>query len=1202
MGKNIPPIGPKGQDLSIYVDHDPTKIPDEIKAIPRWVCFNPTIRDGKVTKPPIDPKTGNAAKVNDPSTWTTFEVAEVHAKENKRGIGIVLDGSDDLVGIDLDHCVTTNESGKPQIEQRGIDIAKLLKSYTEISPSGTGLRILCRGTLPPGKNRVGNVEAYSSGRYVTVTGKQFGSFKTIEERSKELVEFYNRFLGEVLADKKTIDVKPANSTKTLRGNSGLTDEQLLKRARDNKRGPRFKAFFDEGLTSWSEDNWKISNWNGAAFDLLKSLAFWSGKDREQMKRLFERSKLFNSRNTGTFDGWYDQTIENAISETRNTYQSGHKTMNKAATSHREERGASPSPLVVSSDEAVLQRIRSSKQGPKFDQLWKGDTSSNNGDDSASDLALCNILAFWCGPNSNSQVDRLFRQSGLMRDKWDEKHGAKTYGETTIDKAFEGRTDFASQIQQVNNSVSKLLIKQEQEKRQDKINLAIVALSDLIQRAKIDHSIVLKDKDIFKALLTLKRLDKPSYESLFDQLKLAKNNNVKELDSRINEAIKTEIEKEKIEERNDKGKTQQEEDKKKLGFVRPVITNGNDMSFIVDRLEEALLKLPEKRKIYQRAGTLVNVSREPIKTSGIKRQENSVNISTISKDGLHELSSLAARWESPPSEDNKYGSSIQAPEWPSRFLLARPFWKFDPLLGIVECPTLVGSGVILSNPGYDYFSGLFSEFNTSDFPPISETPTQEDAIEAIKALKEPLQEFPFVEACDMAAMLAAILTPLARHAIDGHVPLFAIRATAPGTGKSFLADIVSIIATGRSAPRWAPSTNDEEDRKRLLSVALAGDQIILIDNVAEPLGSPALDMALTGGMIRDRILGASKIVEAPWRAVVLATGNNLQVKGDMARRVIPVDLDAESEHPEERSDFTIQDILGWTRKNRGRLVSAALTVLRAYIVAGKPKQKITAFGSFEEWSDLVRSCLIWTGEIDPCAGRHRIREASDPARDGLRSLLISWSAFVGYGALTLSEVLESIEKAIKAGQYHNATDGEQERGKHADELFQALGFFDRRFDGKHLNSKMVGSALRKNAKRVVDGLRLVESGKVQGVVLWKVEVVGVKPDASGGLGGLGGFLPSRSPQAARNFENVGNKPTNSKIEEISTEGRWKNPPNPPNPPNVEKHLSSHLQAQGFPDPEGEALEDEDLEDEAKKMESLEISKALYKADKIWENLK
>ena len=449
MGKNIPPIGPKGQDLSIYVDHDPTKIPDEIKAIPRWVCFNPTIRDGKVTKPPIDPKTGNAAKVNDPSTWTTFEVAEVHAKENKRGIGIVLDGSDDLVGIDLDHCVTTNESGKPQIEQRGIDIAKLLKSYTEISPSGTGLRILCRGTLPPGKNRVGNVEAYSSGRYVTVTGKQFGSFKTIEERSKELVEFYNRFLGEVLADKKTIDVKPANSTKTLRGNSGLTDEQLLKRARDNKRGPRFKAFFDEGLTSWSEDNWRISNWNGASFDILKSLAFWSGKDREQMKRLFEQSKLFNGRNVREFDVWYGQAIETAINETQNTYQGGRKTKSKTTTNHRgrEERGASLSPLVASSDEAVLQRIRSSKQGPKFDQLWKGDTSSNNGDHSGADLALCNILRFYVGPNGHFQVDQLFRQSALMRSKWDEKHGAKTYGEITIGKAFE-KQEFAPQVQQV----------------------------------------------------------------------------------------------------------------------------------------------------------------------------------------------------------------------------------------------------------------------------------------------------------------------------------------------------------------------------------------------------------------------------------------------------------------------------------------------------------------------------------------------------------------------------------------------------------------------------------------------------------------------------------------------------------------------------------------------------------------------------------
>ena len=88
------------------------------------------------------------------------------------------------------------------------------------------------------------------------------------------------------------------------------------------------------------------------------------------------------------------------------------------------------------DAALLSKARAAKNGAKFDQLWSGDTSGHGGDDSAADLALCNLLAFWT-KKDEIQIDRLFRQSGLMRDKWDSKHGESTYGQWTIAKAIEG---------------------------------------------------------------------------------------------------------------------------------------------------------------------------------------------------------------------------------------------------------------------------------------------------------------------------------------------------------------------------------------------------------------------------------------------------------------------------------------------------------------------------------------------------------------------------------------------------------------------------------------------------------------------------------------------------------------------------------------------------------------------------------------------
>lgn len=98
-------------------------------------------------------------------------------------------------------------------------------------------------------------------------------------------------------------------------------------------------------------------------------------------------------------------------------------------------GACPLP-----DDELLERIRRSAQGAKFARLWAGDTSGHRNDDSAADLALCGILAWWCGPDAD-RIDRLFRRSGLMRAKWDERRGTSTYGRDTIDKALTGKTEF-----------------------------------------------------------------------------------------------------------------------------------------------------------------------------------------------------------------------------------------------------------------------------------------------------------------------------------------------------------------------------------------------------------------------------------------------------------------------------------------------------------------------------------------------------------------------------------------------------------------------------------------------------------------------------------------------------------------------------------------------------------------------------------------
>ena len=112
--------------------------------------------------------------------------------------------------------------------------------------------------------------------------------------------------------------------------------------------------------------------------------------------------------------------------------------------------------------------------------------------------------------------------------------------------------------------------------------------------------------------------------------------------------------------------------------------------------------------------------------------------------------------------------------------------------------------------------------------------------------------------------------------------------------------------------------DEEERKRLLTVALAGYLCIHIDNVARPLGSPALDMALTAASFSDRLLGKNESREAPLHMVWLATGNNMQFHGDTARRIVPIDLDPKMERPEERTDFAHDPLIPWLQQERPAL--------------------------------------------------------------------------------------------------------------------------------------------------------------------------------------------------------------------------------------------------------------------------------------------
>lgn len=264
-------------------------LPEEIRGTKQFVCW---VGADKVPK---NPHTGNNAKSNDSSTWGTLdEAVAACVKYHFDGVGFMF--APPYFGVDLDHCLDKTDFCDEFVET--------LQSYAEISKSGSGLHIICKGTLPDGARRRGGVEMYQSGRYFICTGN-----------------LYNEKYSEVVDCTESIKV-------------------------------------------------------------LHSKYLPSSTPKVEARQIV---------------------------------------------------------AIDMDDQEIIDKARNCKSGYLFNMLYQGNWQGVYSSQSEADLALCNQLAFWTQRNAE-QMDRIFRSSGLMRKKWDEKRGGNTYGATTIDKACANCTE------------------------------------------------------------------------------------------------------------------------------------------------------------------------------------------------------------------------------------------------------------------------------------------------------------------------------------------------------------------------------------------------------------------------------------------------------------------------------------------------------------------------------------------------------------------------------------------------------------------------------------------------------------------------------------------------------------------------------------------------------------------------------------------
>src|SRR5829696_6016866 len=254
----------------------------DIRDLRQWLCWRSEVRDGNPTKVPYSPATGKRADSTVPETWTGYQEAVRACKEHGYGgIGFVFTPEDDLCGVDLDGCLDP-ETG--EIEPWAWTIIQKLDSYTEISPSGTGVHVLVRATLPEGRNRKGRFETYDRNRYFTVTGKHLaGTPQTIEVRQEALESVVSRVFGE---ESTNGHANPVAATELV--DNGLSDSEVIQKALAASNGARFSRL-------WNGDTSGYGSHSEADLALCGMLAFWTGGDAARIDTLFRQSGLYRKK-------------------------------------------------------------------------------------------------------------------------------------------------------------------------------------------------------------------------------------------------------------------------------------------------------------------------------------------------------------------------------------------------------------------------------------------------------------------------------------------------------------------------------------------------------------------------------------------------------------------------------------------------------------------------------------------------------------------------------------------------------------------------------------------------------------------------------------------------------------------------------------------------------------------------------------------
>lgn len=383
----------------------------------------------------------------------------------------------------------------------------------------------------------------------------------------------------------------------------------------------------------------------------------------------------------------------------------------------------------------------------------------------------------------------------------------------------------------------------------------------------------------------------------------------------------------------------------------------------------------------------------------------------------------------------------------------------PLVGVTHTPMLRADGSVLDAEGYDLASArLYLPERGMTVQAVPDAPTAVEVRAARGLLDEMIADFTFNSDHDRAHYLALLFTPLLRQVVPPPYPLGLIHAHQPGSGKGLLARILRTLHGGALRPLPESQSEMRKQITSILSVTTA--PVVQFDNV-QKLSSTQLDALLTTDVWSDRPLGSTSDFTGRNDRLWIATGNNVALGGDLARRVRWVSIDPNVPRPELRTDFAIKDLPGWVRDRRGELLSALLTVLRAWVVQGRPLGPEVSSDDYARWTRVVQGVLEvagWSGTIGHADTQQQT--GSDEDAEWAAFLAEAWRLF-GDGTWTARELVDHLD--LDADELPLDMPGHSARG--------------------------VGTWLRNRHGRWAGGYSIRSVGKRDGTAVWQVQKVG-----------------------------------------------------------------------------------------------------------------